>query len=285
MESVFASRLVSLPASQPPRANRFIVTLYGDVVEPRGGALWMGSLIDACAQQGISESLVRTAVSRLVSSGHLLGQRIGRRSYYRLSDVAREEFASAARLFYEPIPTSRSWLVGLHMDAAPGRRWAQLGPRSYIAAQLPDEPAPPGAVLVAQTLRMDGDIAEVAAELWPLAELAREYDAFIRLFQPLQRHVAGGGAVPPQEALMLRLQLVHRFRLIVLQDPRLPREALGRHWPGDAARHLFAGIYLALADAADRRVAQTMSDADGALGMRTDAVLRRLEGLRQIIAG
>ena len=52
-----------------PRAPAFLVTLYGDVVEPRGGTLWMGSLIECCAMHGLSESLVRTAVSRLVGAG------------------------------------------------------------------------------------------------------------------------------------------------------------------------------------------------------------------------
>lgn len=52
----------------PLRAASFIVTIYGDVVEPRGGAIWIGNLIEICAGVGISETLVRTAVSRLVAA-------------------------------------------------------------------------------------------------------------------------------------------------------------------------------------------------------------------------
>ena len=54
----------ALLAATAPRAASFIVTIYGDVVEPRGGTLAMATLIDSCARHGISESLVRTAVSR-----------------------------------------------------------------------------------------------------------------------------------------------------------------------------------------------------------------------------
>ena len=50
------------------RSASFIVTLYGDVAVPRGGVLWTGTLIEICARVGISESLVRTAVSRLVTA-------------------------------------------------------------------------------------------------------------------------------------------------------------------------------------------------------------------------
>ena len=36
-------------------AAAFIVTVYGDIVVPRGGMLWTGTLIDLCARVGISE--------------------------------------------------------------------------------------------------------------------------------------------------------------------------------------------------------------------------------------
>jgi phenylacetic acid degradation operon negative regulatory protein len=51
----------------------------------------MGTLIEVCADHGINEGLVRTAVSRLVASGRLVGERQGRRSYYRLSQSARRD--------------------------------------------------------------------------------------------------------------------------------------------------------------------------------------------------
>ncbi len=241
----------------------------------------MGSLIDSCAQQGISESFVRTAVSRLVASGHLEGQRIGRKSYYRLSETAREEFTQAARLFYEPLPTPRKWLLALDRDSAPGRRWAQLGPRSYMASEIPDEVPSSGVVMSAESLSGDGGIVRLAAELWPLADLATQYEAFVHLFEGLHEHLSAGGEISPPEALRLRLQLVHRFRLIVLQDPRLPQEALGPHWPGLTARRLFAGLYLALADPADGYVAQTMRDSEGALLSQTDATERRKASLKE----
>ena len=81
----------------PLTAASFIVTVYGDIVVPRGEVLWMGSLIEICDSVGISENLVRTAVSRLVSAGSLLGERNGRRSFYRLAPAARAEFAEAAQ--------------------------------------------------------------------------------------------------------------------------------------------------------------------------------------------
>jgi len=89
---------------RPLRAGAFIVTLYGDAVVPRGGSLWIGNVIEACGAVGISETLVRTAVSRLVAAGRLDGLRIGRRSFYRLTEAARLEFERAAAVLYAAAP-------------------------------------------------------------------------------------------------------------------------------------------------------------------------------------
>lgn len=94
--------VTSLLGERPIKAASFIVTVYGDVVEPRGGVAWIGNLIEVCGDVGISATLVRTAVSRLVAAGQLIGERSGKRSFYRLTPDAQIEFASAARQLFSP---------------------------------------------------------------------------------------------------------------------------------------------------------------------------------------
>ncbi|MGB8621686.1 MAG: PaaX family transcriptional regulator, partial [Paracoccaceae bacterium] len=101
----------------PVRAGAFIVTLYGDIVAPRGGEVWMGNIIEACRAVGISESRVRTAVSRLVAADRIEGEKDGRKSYYRLTAAASEEFSRAARLIYRR-PKAEP-LRGWHLVALP----------------------------------------------------------------------------------------------------------------------------------------------------------------------
>ena len=84
-EGGFGGLMRAILEESPLKAAGFIVTIYGDVVEPRGGVAWTGNLIETCAAVGISETLVRTAVSRLVAAGQLSGEREGRRSFYRLA--------------------------------------------------------------------------------------------------------------------------------------------------------------------------------------------------------
>ncbi len=271
----------------PPRATGFIVTIYGDVAEPRGGQLWMGTLIEACAAHGISESLVRTAVSRLVGAGRLAGERIGRRSYYRLTEAAQAEFAAAGRLFYAPPPAPDGWLLALGAAAgALPEGWARLGPEAALAPDRVDLERPPGALLAAGPPVDAADLPSLAARLWPLEDAAAAYQRFLDQHRPVAAALNTGARAQGPEALALRLRLVHRYRQAALIDPRLPAAALPPDWPGPAARQLFVNAYLALAAAADGHVGRSFASAAGLLPAQTAETRGRLERLsREAAAG
>ena len=242
----------------PTSAAAFVVTLYGDVVAPRGGEIWTGNIVELLAQVGFSESRARTALSRLVAAGRLEGAKSGRRSYYRLTPEAAAEFASAARLIYAPVPPPlRGWHLLLLPNGgreAHGAALARLrfGFATPQLALLPDRGAPlpplPGAHFHATTA---DDLAESLAGAWPLAALAARMRRFIALFDGLE---APGS--DPRAALVLRLALVHAYREIALGDPLLPPELLPPDWPGEAARALFARLYAALTPEAETAIAR-----------------------------
>lgn len=249
------------------RAAPFVVTLYGDVVAPRGGELWTGNIVETLAEAGVAETRVRTALSRLTAAGRLEGVKVGRRSYYRLTPPAAAEFAAAGRLIFapaEPAPL-RGWrLVVLpEPDAEAAAVLARLrfGLATPQLALLPDRGAPlpplPGCGFAAAT---GDDIGPLAAAAWPLAELAARMRAFVEGFAPLATE-----GLAPAAALGLRLLLVHVFREIALRDPLLPPELLPADWPGPAARALFARLYRALSPRAEAAVAARFRDRDGPL--------------------
>lgn len=267
-----------------PRAGSFIVTLYGDVVEPRGLPLWMGNIIDICGSAGISETLVRTAVSRLVASGRLIGDRQGRRSYYRLTDEARLEFAHAARILFAPQDAPGWRLVWSPGEAAPllekagfiriGGAWL-IGPAHD---DLADTLTRTGAALFdVVSLTPDALMAMVAAE-WKVAEWEAAYAAFLTLFAPLEAACAAGQDFDDVHCLQLRLFLVHAYRLAALRDPHLPVGALPEAWSGTKARALFARLYDWLSPGADRHAA-TLQSVAGPLPEETAIVRRRRETL------
>ena len=74
----FNALLTSFERRRPMRAGSLIVTIYGDAIVPRGGSLWLGSLLDMMAGFGVDPGLVRTAVSRLVAASIAPPSRPGR---------------------------------------------------------------------------------------------------------------------------------------------------------------------------------------------------------------
>src|ERR1700722_8717615 len=102
--STAAAELVARFRRQKPlRGGSLIVTLFGDSIMPRGGAVALGSLIALAAPFGLNERLVRTAAARLAKDGWLEGRRIGKLSEYHLSKNGRERFAEATkRIYSEP---------------------------------------------------------------------------------------------------------------------------------------------------------------------------------------
>ena len=85
---------------RPLRAGSLIVTIFGDSIMPRGGAIALGSLIQLGEPFGLNERLVRTATARLAQEGWLEARRVGKHSEYRLSDDGRERFAEATERIY-----------------------------------------------------------------------------------------------------------------------------------------------------------------------------------------
>lgn len=87
------------------RAGSLITTVFGDSITPRGGTVWLGSLIRVMAVFGVSERLVRTSVFRLAKDGWLKSDQQGRRSYYSLTEEGRERFEQAThRIYGTPLP-------------------------------------------------------------------------------------------------------------------------------------------------------------------------------------
>ena len=256
--------ILRLTDGLPITAGSFIVTVYGDVVVPRGEVLWIGSLIEICSRIGISENLVRTAVSRLVSADRLQGTRVGRRSFYRLAPAARAEFAQAARMLYARPQPSGDWLVMLHPDmpekVARSHRMARIGGDLWICPARGDLPETGGLVLRAAPVAGGDQLSRLAA-FWDLQALADGYRIVLDRFGPL----AEGPALSPEDALIARLLLVHLYRGVLLRDPGLPAEALPADWPGHAAQALFRNLYPSLTPLAEAYVAQVMEGEDGPL--------------------
>ena len=264
---------------EPPHIASFVVTVWGDAVVPRGGSLWLGTLQAILDRFGCNEGQVRTAVSRLTEEGWLVRTRQGRFSFYRLGPRGEASFAAATRRVYDPPraglpPWDGAFRLVLSADAAvveamAARGFAPLAPGLLVGTDGNPAELPAAAPALLATPRSAGEAAELAARAWPaLREVAAGHRRFADAFAPLAT-----AAVPPGDALPLRLLLVHEYRRVALRDPDLPPALLPPGWPGAEARALAAALYRRLLPASEAWLSEHGRAEDGPLPPAAPAVL------------
>ena len=267
----------------PVTAASLILSIYCDIVVPRGGVLWMGSLIDICDKLGIRENLVRTAASRLVSAGRLQGQRVGRRSFYQLAPSLEEEFSETDQLLYAPYADPTAWTLTFAPDLtereARRYRMARIGGDVWLCPERPNMHQIDGVMFRAEVVTSGESLARLAM-LWDLETLASQYEGMLTRFDGLDGRIRDGCDLEPEDALIARLLLAHVYRELLARDPGLPVAALPPEWMGCRARRFFHTLYAALSPVADAHVACMLQGRDGPLAAQTDQIRARMVALQ-----
>jgi phenylacetic acid degradation operon negative regulatory protein len=96
------SRIIDQLKREPSRTGSIVITVFGDAIVPRGGSVWLGTLLEFFESVDIDSGVVRTAMSRLAADGWLTREKVGRNSFYRLADKGSQTFEAATRHIYDP---------------------------------------------------------------------------------------------------------------------------------------------------------------------------------------
>lgn len=257
------SRIIDRFKQEPSRTGSLIITFYGDAVLPRGGSIWLGTLLAFLEMLDIDGGVARTAMSRLASDGWLDREKAGRKSFYRLAASGRERFQSAVEHVYNPRPSD--WegrfelvLIGNGADREVSRAaLSEAGfgnpmPGVWVA---PSGVAVPSVAAGAIRLEVSADNEmgqRLIGESWSLPKIADSYRDFLKTFEPLEAWFAGADALPPADAMLARILLIHQYRRVLLRDPLLPAALLPADWPAEEVRTLCGRIYRALLPAAEQ---------------------------------
>jgi phenylacetic acid degradation operon negative regulatory protein len=266
----------------PSRTWSVVITVFGDAVVPRGGAISLATLTEIFQRMGVAEGAVRTAMSRLSADGWLERSRQGRNSYYQLAAKGEATFAEAAARIYDAHPAGEAPRFRLVLAERVEARAAllragfgQAQPGLWVA---PEDVPVPAEAADALTLLADATLADarrLAEQCWPLAGLAETYRHFIAAFTPLAQWLGQQHALGGLDALVARLLLIHEYRRAVLRHPPLPRALLPLDWAGDAARALCAGLYRQLLPASEAWLDAHATRADGKLPATRQDLARR----------
>ncbi|MDM0112905.1 phenylacetic acid degradation operon negative regulatory protein PaaX [Variovorax sp. J22R133] len=298
-EADISPELAKLRRGLELRANSVLITVYGDAIAPRRQAVWLGSLIRLVEPFGISSRLVRTSAFRLTADEWFTATRVGRRSYYGLSDAGLLRVQHADRRIYEfnlPSWDGRWTLVLLEHGMRSSMRqnlkrellwesFGQLMPGIFAhphadhrslkeilrAAGAQDHVA----VLSAQSLDdyARKPLQAIMRDTFKLDTVGQAWQQFIVRFAPAVRLL---DALTQAESFFLRTLLIHEYRRVLLRDPNLPAALLPADWPGVQARDLCEVIYRGVLARSEQYLCVHMEAMDGPLARTPRQISRRL---------
>jgi phenylacetic acid degradation operon negative regulatory protein len=282
------ARIIEQLKREPSRTGSIVITLFGDAIVPRGGSVWLGTLLEFFGTIDIDSGVVRTAMSRLAADGWLERNKVGRNSFYRLVKKGRQTFDTATRHIYGR--QLSDWtgrfellLIGNGEDRDASRealKNAGFGsplPGVWIAPSGVPVPEEAARAIRLEVSAEDDSGRRLLSESWPLDRTADAYLKFMKTFEPLRGWIDRRERLSDTDAFTARILLIHHYRRVVLRDPLLPTALLPEDWPGRAGRRLCGDIYRGLLSSSEQWLDVNGSNETGPLPAAGVELRRRFE--------
>jgi len=280
-------RIVEQLKREPSRTGSIVITVFGDAIVPRGGSVWLGTLLEFFRGLDIDSGVVRTAMSRLAADGWLERSKVGRNSFYRLVKKGQQTFDVATAHIYDPPPSDWTGRFELLLiptsedrDAAREElKNAGFGsplPGVWVAPSGVPVPEQAVSAIRLEVSAEDDSGRRLLRQSWPLDHIANAYQKFIQTFDPLRAWM-GREVLSDADAFTARILLIHHYRRVVLRDPLLPTALLPADWPGRAARTLCGAIYRGLLPASEQWLDRHATNENGPLPKPGAELLRRFD--------
>lgn len=284
-----------------------ISTIFGDSVLHRGGNISLASLIQLLELFGFNDRAVRTSVFRLVKNDWLCSHKIGRTSFYRITDSSRSTYLQAEQRIYNDqmkewdhywdlilmssldtenkalLKKELEWLgfanISTNLMAYPGCNRIELQ-RLLVDLNMSEQVV----VFKAETLQLFNNSVDTIGRMlrtnWPIDELRQRYLQFLDIFREIGvLLMQENEQLEPVQAFQIRTLLIHYYRRILLKDPALPLELLPTDWPAISARTLSMNIYKKVFEPADEYFLSVAATAEGPMPNATAHYWRRFGGL------
>lgn len=284
-----------------------ISTIFGDSVLHRGGNISLASLIQLLELFGFNDRAVRTSVFRLVKNDWLCSDKIGRTSFYRITDSSRSTYLQAEQRIYNDqmkewdhywdlilmssldtenkalLKKELEWLgfanISTNLMAYPGCNRIELQ-RLLVDLNMSEQVV----VFKAETLQLFNNSVDTIGRMlrtnWSIDELRQRYLQFLDIFREIGvLLMQENEQLEPVQAFQIRTLLIHYYRRILLKDPALPLELLPTDWPAISARTLSMNIYKKVFEPADEYFLSVAATAEGPMPNATAHYWRRFGGL------
>lgn len=284
-----------------------IMTVMGDSIFHRGGSISLASLIQLMDVLGLTERSVRTAVFRLVQNGWLISEKIGRTSYYKITESSRQRFINADQKIYNIIHPEwdQKWdlvlLSSVELDAKATLKkeleWLGFANIATNVMAYPgcDQQKLQNLILnlnmldqvvlfKAETLDLWKEsyptVKKMVETNWPVLELKNKYEKFTQDFREIFILLENESEIDPMQAFQIRTLLIHQYRRILLKDPDLPYELLPADWSALVAQNLCNNLYHLLFSASEEYFTEIARTAEGKMPQATPQFYKRFGGLK-----
>lgn len=284
-----------------------ISTIFGDSVIHRGGGISLSSLIQLLELFGFNERAVRTSVFRLVKKGWLFSEKIGRSSFYSITQTSHDKYYKAGQKIYIDqfktwdrywdlillssldsenkitLKKELEWLgfanISTNLMAYPGCNRIELQ-KLLLEQQMTDQVV----VFKSETLDLFNNSKETINTMiyanWPLEQIKIKYLEFLDIFREVGNILMNDKEqVTPVQAFQIRTLLIHYYRRILLKDPALPLDLLDVNWPAINARNLTTNIYKNTFKRADEYFSSVATTAEGPMPNAAATYWNRFGGL------
>ena len=224
------------------RVWSIVVTIFGDLVQPRGTPISTQELLQLTGAIGIEGNALRTAMSRLAKEGWLTRHKQGRTSAYSLSKSGANTFLAASERIYHPsfFSSNDQWHLAIHNEAIDPKTIDHATSFQINKTTCLSQDPLTGKDCLTLKATIEDMPDWVKDQLIPQS-LSDNYQTLHNLLQSIDvTRVAG---LSPLEAMALRFITIHFWRRLVLRHPLLPQNFSRTNWVGSKTHAQVKALY------------------------------------------
>ena len=224
------------------RVWSIVVTIFGDLVQPRGAPISTQELLQLTDAIGIEGNALRTAMSRLAKEGWLTRHKHGRTSAYSLSKSGANTFLTASERIYQKhfFSPNDQWHLAIHNKPIDPKSIDRASSFQINKTTILSQDPVVGKDYLALSATIEDMPDWVKDQLIPQS-LRDNYQTLHRLLQTIDlTHVA---TLSPMEAMALRFITIHFWRRLVLRHPVLPQTFSKANWIGSLTHTQVKKLY------------------------------------------
>lgn len=207
----------------------------------------------------VSESSLRTNLSRMVANNVIAVNKVGRKAYYHFTERSEKMSSNVSRAFYKPDWTNWKnewWGISVSLPSSARKlryrmykklehyRFATLHPGFWIRPLNPYEKLEekiseiirhPGSKVVQFSFYTEEDLTYIPV-LWKIKEINNQFKKCLDQINEANNLY---NLNDPKEALTGKMTLGHIIVQQLVKDPLLPERFLPKDWEGDNLRIAF----------------------------------------------